>query len=79
MNYINPEWITPLLVLVAWAWLRSDIRGVREKVDGLASDHNTLSREVNALSRELSEVKGFLRGTVLRNESRATDADTSAA
>ena len=49
--------ITPVVVVVAFLWLRSDMKRIEGKVDKLADDHN-------ALARELSEVKGYLRGTL---------------
>ena len=47
--------ITMLVVMVGgFLWLRTDVKRIEGKVDGLAKDHN-------ALARELSEVKGYLR------------------
>ena len=48
---------TPVVVVLAVLWLRSDVKRIEGKVDKLADDHN-------ALARELSEVKGYLRGTL---------------
>ena len=49
--------ITPVVVVIAFLWLRADVKRIEGKVDGLAKDHN-------ALARELSEVKGYLRRTL---------------
>ncbi|MDE0456339.1 MAG: hypothetical protein OXI15_03510 [Chromatiales bacterium] len=48
---------TPVVVVAAVLWLRADVKRIEGKVDKLADDHN-------ALARELSEVKGYLRGTL---------------
>ena len=56
--------ITPVVVIVAFFWLRSDMKCIEEKVDGLAREHNAFASELNALAREVSEVKAYLRGTL---------------
>jgi len=49
--------ITPVLVVIVFLWLRADVKRIEGKVDRLADDHG-------ALARGLSEVKGYLRGTL---------------
>lgn len=59
------------IILVQGRSLRADFRErftrLDEKVDGLAKDHN-------ALARELSEVKGYLRGTLPESPRRPESA-----
>ena len=55
VNEVLASPITMLVVMVGgFLWLRSDVKRIEGKVDGLAKDHNDLARE-------LSEVKGYLR------------------
>ena len=51
MALLLAQYGTPLLLIVGFLWLRSDLRRVEGKVDDLAKDHR-------ALGRELSELKG---------------------
>ena len=51
MALLLAQYGTPLLLIVGFLWLRSDLRRVEGKVDDLAKDHQ-------ALGRELSELKG---------------------
>ena len=54
------------LIIVQSRDMKGRIAGVDRKVDKLADDYN-------ALARELSEVKGFLRGTLPESPPRAAD------
>ena len=51
MALLLAQYGTPLLLIVGFLWLRSDLLRVEGKVDDLAKDHR-------ALGRELSELKG---------------------
>lgn len=51
MALLLAQYGTPLLLIVGFLWLGSDIRRLEGKVDELAKDHR-------ALGRELSELKG---------------------
>lgn len=51
MALLLAQFGTPLLLIVGFLWLRSDLRRLEGKVDELAKDHRTLGRE-------LSELKG---------------------
>ena len=51
MALLLAQYGTPLLLIVGFLWLCSDLRRVEGKVDDLAKDHR-------ALGRELSELKG---------------------
>ena len=41
---------TPLLLIVGFLWLRSDLRRLEGKVDDLAKDHRILGRELSELN-----------------------------
>ncbi len=48
--------------------IQGDMKRIEGKVDALAADHN-------ALARELSEVKGYLRGTLPESSGRGPTAN----
>ena len=49
MTLLLAQYGTPLLLIVGFLWLRSDLRRVEGKVDDLANDHRALGREVSEL------------------------------
>ena len=46
-------WITPAILLGMFAWLRSDIRGLRERMD-------RFDERLRAVGQDLAEMKGKL-------------------
>ncbi len=46
-------WITPAILLGAFAWLRADIRGLRERMD-------RFDERLRAVGQDLAEMKGKL-------------------
>ena len=71
MALLLAQYGTPLLLIVGFLWLRSDLRRVEGKVDDLAKDHR-------ALGRELSELKGrfdSIEALVVRQAGSVTPAE----
>ncbi|MDE0382242.1 MAG: hypothetical protein OXI22_00020 [Defluviicoccus sp.] len=71
MALLLAQYGTPLLLVVGFLWLRSDLRRVEGKVDNLAKDHQ-------ALGRELSELKGrfdSIEALVVRQAGSVTPAE----
>ena len=62
-------WITPAILLGVFAWLRSDIRDVRERVD-------RMDDRFRGVEQELAEMKGkltFIENYILRRNEPAPD------
>lgn len=62
MALLLAQYGTPLLLIVGFLWLRSDLRRVEGKVDDLTKDHRDLGREVSELKGRFDSVEApFVR------------------
>lgn len=62
-------WITPAILLGVFAWLRSDIRELRERMD-------RFDDRLRGVEQDLSEMKGkltFIENYILRRNEPAAD------
>ncbi len=60
MALLLAQYGTPLLLIVGFLWLRSDLRRLEGKVDELAKDHRTLGRELSELKGRFDSAEALL-------------------
>jgi len=53
-------WLTPPLIVALAAWLRSDLRDIRQKLRDLRRDFTSLAERVASLAERVAHLEGAL-------------------
>lgn len=70
MDAIVP-WLTPALIVVLAAWLRADLRDIRQEIGDLRRDFTALTERVASLAERVAHLEGAL----LRPTTKSSDAE----
>lgn len=64
-------WLTPALIVALAAWLRTDLRDIRQEIRDLRRDFTGMTERVAGLAERVVHLEGAL----LRPTARAGEAD----
>ena len=70
MDAIVP-WLTPALIVALAAWLRADLRDIRQEIRDLRRDFTALTERVASLAERVAHLEGAL----LRPTAKSSDAE----
>ena len=70
MDAIVP-WLTPALIVALAAWLRADLRDIRQEIRDLRRDFTALTERVASLAERVAHFEGAL----LRPTTKSSDAE----